>query len=163
VTVYITYSRVIGVLFLSLSCCYLYFGHQIPLDFWSEGEVFNARSMPYLIGISGIFVATALILVPTHPTTTNVHQQWRELKQLNWLPTMGFALIIALYGLSLEYLGFIFCSSLFLFCSSAILGERRWLLMVVLSVSIVSAFALLIGWLGIYLAPGDLWMGWLDV
>jgi len=33
----------------------------------------------------------------------------------------------------------------------------------VLSIGVVSAFALLINWLGIYLAPGDLWMGWLDV
>ena len=162
-TVYITYSRAIGVLFLCISCFYLYFGHQIQLDFWSEGEVFNARSMPYLIGVSGILVAIALIFTPTNASVTDAPHEWQELKQLNWIPTIAFALIIGLYGLSLEYLGFIVCSSLFLFCSSAILGERRWLIMAVLSIGVVCAFALLINWLGIYLAPGDLWMGWLDV
>lgn len=162
-TVYITYSRTIGVIFLGISCFYLYFGHQIPLDFWSEGEVFNARSMPYLIGVSGVLVAMALIFTPTKASETVASYEWQELKQLNWIPTIAFSLIMGLYGLSLEYLGFIVCSSLFLFCSSAILGERRWLMMAVLSIGVVCAFALLIDWLGIYLAPGDLWMGWLDV
>lgn len=156
--VYITYFRSVGLFFLCLSCAYLYFGHEIPLDFWSEGEVFNARSMPYLIGIAGILVSIALIFTRSSATSLGGTDQWHELKQLNWTPTIAFAFVIGLYALLLEYLGFIVCSTLLLFCCSAILGERRWLTMIILSISVVCAFSLLINWLGIYLAPGDLWL-----
>lgn len=57
-------SRIVGILFLILFVAYGWFASRIPLDFWSEEETFNARSMPYLIAIVGSLISLLLVTVP---------------------------------------------------------------------------------------------------
>ena len=50
-------QRLVGLLFLILSGLYVWYIKDIPLDFWSETEPFNARSMPQLYGYAGLIIA----------------------------------------------------------------------------------------------------------
>ncbi len=151
--VYITNTRVTGLVFLLLFSGYLYFAGDIPLDFWSEEEVFNARSMPYLIGSCGIICSVLLIAAPG-PVFN-----WSRIRELNWLPALLLLVTTSIYGLVLESLGFLVSTSLLLTIAFAILGERKWLKMTAIAIGIAVIFWLLMDALGIYLAPGLLLSG----
>ena len=153
-------SRIIGSTFLLLFCAYGYFTTDIPLDFWSEEELFNARSLPYAIAVAGASIGFLLVILPS-PTT-----EWREWLALDWVPAVLLLVVMSLYGLVFEYLGFILSTLLFLLVSYAILGERRIGWMLVASVPLVVGFWFLMDFLGIYLDPGELmflWSGSSDV
>jgi|APSaa5957512535_1039671.scaffolds.fasta_scaffold152169_2 putative tricarboxylic transport membrane protein len=144
-------SRVIGVTFLLLFSVYGYFTADIPLDFWSEEELFNARSLPYAIAAAGILISFLLIALPSPAT------EWKTWLTLDWLPAVLLLLTMSLYGLVFEYLGFILSTISFLIISYFILGERRVGWMLVGSVPLVLGFWLLMDFLGIYLEPGELY------
>jgi|TARA_B100002003_G_scaffold29528_2_gene24342 putative tricarboxylic transport membrane protein len=154
--VFINNTRLVGLLFLLLSGAYVYFAGEIPLDFWSEDEVFNARSMPYLIGAGAMVCSLLLILLPS------AEFKWRELQNLNWQPLYFILPLISLYGYTLEILGFIVASCLLLFIAFGMLGERRWLRMTGIAAGLVLMFWLLLDSLGIYLAPGALFWSLFD-
>jgi len=145
-------SRITGILFLALFSAYAYFIEDIPLDFWSEEELFNARSFPYVIAAAGIFVSLLLIVMPSPQT------DWRTWLTLDWLPAVLLLVAMSIYGLVFVYLGFVISTILFLITSYAILGERRGAWMLLASVPLVMGFWLLMDFLGIYLDPGELFL-----
>ena len=144
-------QRLVGLLFLVLSGLYVWYIKDIPLDFWSETEPFNARTMPQLYGYAGIIVACLLILSPSPQF------EWRELRSLRYLPAMGLLSLLTAYGWCIEFLGFLTATSLLLFFSFAILGERRIGLMLFVSVATSVVFYFGLDLLDIYLSPGELW------
>ncbi|HIG43572.1 MAG: tripartite tricarboxylate transporter TctB family protein [bacterium] len=146
--VYISNIRLVGLIFLVLSCAYIYFAGEIPLDFWSEEEVFNARTMPYMIGTCSILCSALLIAMPS------THFNWNALRGLNWFPAGLLLVMLSLYGLLLEDLGFVIATTLLLLISFAMLGERKITRMVSISLGLALGFWLLMDQLGIYLAPG---------
>jgi putative tricarboxylic transport membrane protein len=145
-------SRVVGILFLALFAAYGYLIDDIPLDFWSEEELFNARSLPYLIAAAGILVSLLLIIMPSPET------DWRSWRTLDWIPAALLLVTMSIYGLVFEYLGFVISTILFLIISFVILGERRGAFMLLGSVPLVLGFWLLMDFLGIYLDPGELFL-----
>ena len=146
-------KRVVGLLFLLLSAAYIYYTGDITLDFWSEEELFNARTLPYAIGYCGVFFSVLLIVLPSEEF------DWQQFRGLNYLPAFALLVCISAYGYLIEKLGFIVCSSLFLFVGNYLLGERKWLRMLITSLGMSLGFWLLMDQLGIYLARGDFWIG----
>ncbi len=143
-------ARVGGVIFLAISLAYGYLASEIPLDFWSEQESFNARSMPQLIAAAGICCALLMLVLPSAPT------QWRELSRLSWRQPAILLGLMWLYALVFEVLGFALATFVFLNAAFAVLGERNILRMTAVSLPLVFGFWLLMDSLDIYLAPGDL-------
>ena len=144
-------SRVVGVVFLLLFSAYGYFTGDIQLDFWSEEELFNARSLPYAVAAAGIFISLLLIALPSPDT------EWKAWLAFDWVPAILLLLAMSLYGLVFEYLGFVLSTIFFLIISYLVLGERRITWMLIGSVPLVLGFWVLMDFLGIYLEPGELY------
>jgi len=143
-------SRVGGVLFLLLSILYGYFAGDIPLDYFSQQETFNARSLPRIIAVAAGLVSLGLIVMPSPRTN------WQFLGQLNWRPALLLLLLMSVYGLVLDPLGFVLATTLFLLAAFFVLGERHWIRMLAVSVPLAGGFWLLMTWLEIYLGTGTL-------
>jgi putative tricarboxylic transport membrane protein len=146
-----TNQRLVGLACLLLAAAYVHFIEQIPLDFWSETEPFNARSMPYLYGYGAMIIATLLILVPGKSF------QWSALKGLKYAPALGLLLLLVFFALTIDYLGFVATSSVFLFAGFVILGERHWLKAVITALGMSLVFYFGLSALDIYLSPGEWW------
>lgn len=147
-------SRLTGVLFLVLFVAYGYFAGQIPLDFWSQQEAFNARSLPYLISAAGSFLALLCIVIP--PKIDLPEQP------LHWRPALALLALLYAYGHAIEWLGFAVSTIALLFGGFAILNERRWPRMLAVALLLTGGFWLLMDALGIYLAPGELILRFTD-
>lgn len=143
-------SRVGGIVFLVLSCLYGYFANDIPLDFFSEQEPFNARSMPRFIAACGILVSVLLIVTPSSVT------DWRAIRALNWRPALLLLAMMSAYGFMMEPLGFGIATVAFLSAAFVVLGERKPRRILLVTVPLVLGFWLLMDQLGIYLGPGTL-------
>ncbi|MBD3647791.1 MAG: tripartite tricarboxylate transporter TctB family protein [Pseudomonadales bacterium] len=143
-------TRIGGLLFLVLCCAYSWYATEIPLDYWSRQEVFTARSLPYFVGGAGALVAFLLIVSPSEGT------DWRFLKDLNWYPATILVVLMSLYGLVMEPLGFPLATVTFLVCAWFTMGERRPHWLFGLAIPVALGFWLLMDTLGIYLYPGDI-------
>ena len=144
-------QRLVGFAFLILSGLYVWFIQDIPLDFWSETEPFNARSMPRFYGYAGLAVASALIFLPSDTF------DWHQLRKLNYLPALILLALLTVYGWCIEYVGFIAATTCLLFLGFLTLGERRIGLMLLVSVLVSATFYFGLGLLDIYLNPGEIW------
>lgn len=147
---YINNSRIGGIVFLVVSCLYGYFANDIPLDFWSQQETFNARSMPRMVAAAGVVCAVVLIVAPSPRT------DWALVGQQNWAPAILLLALMSVYGLLIEPLGFIVSTTAFLLTAFAVLGERRPLRMLLVALPLATGFWLLMDSLGIYLEAGTL-------
>ena len=145
-------AKISGLFFFCLFFTYGYLATDIPLDFWSEQERFNARSLPYLVAAFGMIVSLFLILLPSGPT------DWKAITRLRWIPAILLLLSMSIYGALFEMLGFIVATILFLVSSYAVLGERRIVAMLIAAVPLVLGFWLLMDFLGIYLNSGELFV-----
>lgn len=143
-------TRVGGILFLMFSVGYGYYATQIPLDFFSQQEAFNARSMPQFLGVCGVIVSALLIVLPSQPT------DWRSFAVYDWIRPPALLLLMWGYASGFEMLGFGLSTLLFLLLAFMMLGERNWLRMIGVAVPLVLGFWLLMHQLGIYLSPGEL-------
>lgn len=141
--------RVVACCFLILAAGYLWTTQFIPLDFWSESEPFNARSMPYLIGWACVLISLLMIVLPSKAFS------WSNLNDLQVLPALGLFLLLACYGFAIEHLGFVESTIAFLVTGFFVLGERRWLAIALVSIAVAGGFWLLMDLLGIYLNPGE--------
>lgn len=148
-------TRVGGLVFLALSLAYGYHATQIQLDFFSQQEAFNARSMPQLIAGAGVVCSLLMIALPSKPT------EWQALKELNWRRPLLLLALMWGYASAFEYVGFAAATTLFLLLAFFALGERRPVRMIAVAVPLVGGFWLLMHLLGIYLSPGDLFADWL--
>ncbi len=154
---YITSDRLSGFVFILLSAAYGYFAQQIPLDFFSETEVFNARSLPTLIAIFGVAIGLTLLVSQATPATRIAAQEEtgadEERPNFAYGPLLLISLIFC-YAWLLPLAGFLLSTSGFLWLSFLTMGERRWIRMILVAVALPFAFQWLISSLGIYLDPG---------
>ncbi|MFT5012621.1 MAG: putative tricarboxylic transport membrane protein [Patiriisocius sp.] len=146
--------RLVGAFFFVVSFGYLYTAQSIPLDFWSEQEPFNARSLPYLIGISCAVVSILLMVLPSPKF------EWEELRELNYLPALLLLGLMSSYGLLIDILGFVISTTALLTVGFVILGERNPLRIGLISIGTTALFWAIMDLLGIYLSPGELYLGW---
>jgi len=146
--------RLVGAFFFVVSLGYLYIAQSIPLDFWSEQEPFNARSLPYLIGTSCTVVSILLMVLPS-PTF-----KWGELRELNYVPALLLLGLMSGYGLLIDVFGFLISTTVLLAVGFVILGERKPLRIGMISIGTTALFWVVMDLLGIYLSPGELYLGW---
>ena len=114
--------------------------HSIFLDF------FNAKTYPIYLGYVGLFFSGLKLILPD-PESIKVQHRTLEYKK-----TALLIIIAIIYGATILKIGYFLTTSFFLFGSYYFLGERRWILMFLLSFPFVSAFMYLLhGVLEIYL------------
>ena len=129
---------------------------MIPLTFLAQNEVFDSRTMPSALAIVGIILSTLIILLPTSDPAGKktfgeftAGMDWRRFALL-----MG---MIVLYGLTMQWIGFVLASIIFLMVGFRILGETSWKKIVLSAVPLVLAlWAIMYLLLGVYIAPGEI-------
>jgi putative tricarboxylic transport membrane protein len=143
-------SKVGGFIFAALFVLYLLFTGDILLDFWAEEESFHARTFPYLIGFTGLLVSLILIAAP------GVAPPIEKIPTHQLIPAVALVALILLYGLVLEYIGFLLSSFLMLVAGFALLGERSPARILGTAAILVGGFWWLMSLLDIYLSRGML-------
>ena len=147
-------ERVGALFFLLLSIFYGYYGSEIRLFPGDELEPMTARTLPYVLAALGTGLSLLLFLSAKPGDEKSVNQV------KDWPPVILLIGLTLFYGLALDWLGFIVSTTLFLIGGFWILGERRWRVLLQISIPFVLIF-----WFGltqlleIYLAPGRLFAG----
>jgi len=157
------YSKSSSIILLIIALGYGYLAQQIPLDFWSEEEAINARSLPYLLALTGSCLSFALVILSFLPRRNiQLEQDLPGQDQSTTAPThdwRSLALILGLmvlFAISIELLGFLLSSSLFLVFGFYILGSRSPRSIFLTAIPLVLVIWLLLDTMGIYLAEGSL-------
>ena len=139
-------TKIISLLFFIFSAFYLYTAYQIQVFSFDENAPFNARTFPIYLGYAGLFISGLKLILPD-PNSRRI-----EHKSLEYKKTAILVLIAIIYGATILKVGYFLTTSLFLITSYYFLGERRWVLMFLLSFPFVAAFMYLLhGVLEIYL------------
>ena len=139
-------TKIISLLFFIFSVFYLYTAYHIQVFSFDENAPFNARTFPIYLGYAGLFFSGLKVILPD-PNTIKVEHRTLEYKK-----TAILVLIAIIYGALILKVGYFLTTSLFLMASYYFLGERRWVLMFMLSFPFVAAFMYLLhGVLDIYL------------
>ena len=139
-------TKIISLLFFIFSAFYLYTAYQIQVFAFDENAPFNARTFPIYLGYAGLFFSGLKLILPDLKTIKVEH------KTLEYKKTGILVLIAIIYGATILKVGYFLTTSFFLMGSYYFLGERRWVLMFMLSFPFVAAFMYLLhGVLDIYL------------
>ncbi len=142
----ISTDKIISLLFFILSGLYLYQTYQIQVFSFDENAPFNAKTFPTFLAYLGMFLSILYLILPERFPSKVDH------KVLDYKSTFFLVTIAFIYGFTILKAGFFLSTSLFLFISYYLLGERRWIWMFVLSFPFVALFMLLLhGALDIYL------------
>lgn len=144
-------ERIGALFFLVLSITYGFYGSEIRLYPGDELEPMTARTLPYVIALLGIGLSLFLLI------TGKGQNEEAQAENNEWTPVVLLIVLTLLYGASVDWLGFIVSTTLFLMGGFWILGERRWKILLQVPLPFVLVF-----WFGltqlldIYLAPGRL-------
>ena len=147
-------ERIGALFFLVVSITYGYFATEIKLYPGDELDPMTAQTLPYVLAGMGIVLSLILIVSGDHKAIESTGAQ------LNWTPVILLMLLTLFYGLSLDWLGFLISTTVFLIAGFRILGEKRIKVLLLVAVPFVFIF-----WFGltqlldIYLAPGRIFGG----
>lgn len=147
----ITRERIGALFFLMLSIAYGYYAGEIRLYPGDELDPMTARTLPYALSVMGV-VFSLVLLISADKTGSGA-----SLDNLNWKPVAALMGLTLIYGIALDWLGFLISTTLFLIAGFWILGEKRIKVLLLVAVPFVFIF-----WFGltqmleIYLAPGRL-------
>lgn len=148
----ITKDHIGGLVFLCLSAAYGYYTNDISMLPGDEYAPFNAQTLPGILAYLGGILSIALII-----TASRKSEDRLSLKGYDFPLVIKLLLLVALFGLALEWIGFLLSTIFFLVSGYWLLGVRKWKTLLVASVP----FAVFIWFslsqlLDIYLAPGRL-------
>ncbi len=144
---------------LAVALAYGYFAQQIPLDFWSLEEPINARTLPYLLAGAGTVLSSGLIVLlflPAPLREPNEEKPFAESE--NWRSLCMMMVLMALFAVSIEVIGFVASSVLLLIFGFLILGSRSPAKIFAIAIPLVLVIWLVLDALGIYLAEGTLFL-----
>lgn len=128
---------------------------QIALFPGQEAEAFTPRTLPYMISVIGALLCLGRAIVALRRIQPSAEATIRS----GWIRVGCFCFLMIVYSVLLVELGFIVATSLFLAAGFALLGERRPVVLGVLPILLTIAFwFLMTRVLGLYLAPGEIWM-----
>ena len=131
-------TKIISLLFFIFSAFYLYTAYQIQVFSFDENAPFNARTFPIYLGYAGLFFSGLKLILPD-PNAIKIEHATLEYKK-----TAILILIAIIYGATILKVGYFLTTSFFLIASYYFLGERRWILMFLLSFPFVAAFMYLL-------------------
>lgn len=128
---------------------------QIALFPGQEAAAFTPRTLPLAIAVVGSLLCLARAIATLRHSEPAEDAGGR----LGWVRVAGFCTFMVAYSVLLVQAGFIVATILFLGTGFALLGERRLLILVILPTIFTVAFwFVMTRMLGLYLAPGALWL-----
>lgn len=142
-------ERIGALFFLVVSIVYGYLASEIKLYPGDELDPMTAQTLPYVLSAMGIAFSLFLLINGDHKDFGS------GFAHLNWKPVIALMLLTLFYGFSLDWLGFLISTTVFLIAGFRILGEKRIKVLLLVAVPFVFIF-----WFGltqlldIYLAPG---------
>jgi putative tricarboxylic transport membrane protein len=143
----ISNDRIGGCLLLAFCIFYFWKIGDIRLLPFQAGQSFTPRTLPQVLAIMGIVLASAVIIFPA----SRERVPW---KSLNWPLALAFLVLMSIYGFTVRPLGFLLATSLFLMIGFAMLGERSPVKLVLVAVPLVVAFWLLMNYgLSVFIEP----------
>lgn len=148
----ISKDHIAGLTFLLFSLVYGYYARDIALMPGDDYQPFNAQTLPNALAILGVILSIALLVTAKKDFDSRL-----DLTRYQFSLIGKLLFLIVLFGVSLEWLGFVISTILFLIAGFWLLGERRP--KILFSVSIIFAVLLwfiLTQLLDIYLAQGRL-------
>ena len=149
-------EKVGALFFLALSLGYGACAFQIPLIFLSQGEVFNARTMPLALSAAGVVLSLLIIIFPAYDKE-KVITAGQALRGLDWKRAGWLTGMMIAYSLIMTWIGFVLASILFMISGMVILGERNIKLILLASIPLVLVLWFLLSKvLGMYIAPGEI-------
>ncbi|WP_370278680.1 tripartite tricarboxylate transporter TctB family protein [Pontibacterium sp.] len=141
-----------GMTFLLLSVAYGYYAGQIPLLPGDEYEPFTAQTVPSALAILGGILSIALLVTADRGEGSSL-----KLRGYDFSLVAKLLVLVVIFALALEWIGFLLATIVFLIGGYWLLGERRIKTLLVASVPFaVGIWAILTQLLDIYLAPGAL-------
>ena len=160
-------NRAVALALLSFSSGYgylSYFYHLLPFE---KFLAVRPNTMPIGLAIAGIICSLVILIQPQVPkvevegdgTVNRPDAEYLKNPQnYNWGQGFGLLLLAVVYVLSLRGVGFLFSTSAFLVLGGILLGERRYTLLIPISITAsVLVWYLVDQVLTIYLRP---WPGW---
>jgi putative tricarboxylic transport membrane protein len=149
-------DRIGSLLVLAFSIAYLRYALVLPLDPTAGVESFTPRTLP--IGLSVSAILFSLVQLSMSVGQGGGNRVSEAVRGFNWKPTLLLILVMGIYALTFDVLGFLIASFLFLLSGFLILGERRLLLSATVAASLVLLlWAILTQLFGLYLDAGDLY------
>jgi len=149
-------EKVGALILLMFSIAYGLLAYKIPLTFLGQRETFNARTMPFALGIIGTLLSFLILVLPSGRTDEGdkVKDAFRG---LDWSSVGLLIGIMIFYSITLRFLGLVISSIIFLVGGFYILGERRiWLLFIGSVPLVLFIWFLMSRILGMYIAPGEI-------
>ena len=145
-----TRDRMSALVLLAFSIGYGVLALDIKLFPGSEYELFTARTLPLGLSVAGIVVCVLMLILPSRPADSDGAPAG-----MNWAQVAALCGLMLLYGAAITRLGFLVSTCAFLIGGILLLGERRWTVILGISISVAVGFwAILSKLLGIYLEPG---------
>jgi len=150
-------DRWIGLILLGLFLAYGYaawFTMDAELAPFMKRNPIWPSTFPKVLSIIGIICALIIVSGIEKGEIKIGDIDYRRLGDYHLIPALLLLVLMVAYAVFLRPAGFLFSTSAFLIVGSVILGERRWILMI-----IVAAIATGVVWylvqvvLGIYLRP----------
>ena len=148
----LTKDHIGGLVFLGLSVTYGYYAGQIPLLPGDEFEPFHAQTVPDALALIGTILSVALLL-----TADRTADKKLSLRGYHFPLVSKLLLLVVVFAIALNWVGFLLSTVLFLVGGYWILGERRPKTLITASLPFaVGIWFVLTQLLDIYLAPGRL-------
>ena len=140
-------DRIGGVLLLIFSLFYWWKISDIRLLPFQANQAFTPRTIPEVLAYLGIGLSILIIVFPSNREQVNI-------SQLNWPLGLAFLALMSVYGFTVRPLGFLLSTSLFLMAGFFMLGERKVLKLLLVSVPLVVAFWTLMNFgLSVFIEP----------
>ena len=149
-------ERSLALFFLTLSIIYSYTAFFVMdaalLPFAKMSPIWPS-SFPKIVSIASILLGLSLVLSKPNPDqSSDIDMQ--TIQQYQWKPALGLLAMMVAYALLLRTIGFIIATFSFLIAGSAILGERKFPLLIIIAlVCTLGIWYLVQQVLGIYLRP----------
>ena len=149
-------DRLGAFILLVFSLIYLRSSMDIPLDPFDLEVGFTSRSLPIFLSVSAIFISILLVFFSVFDSEAKPVSD--ELSHIGWKPMLALILLMAVYVTTFNYLGFVLASVLFLQIAFMLLGERRLLLSVCVSLGLILLLWFILTQIfGLYLDSGMLY------
>ena len=153
-------DRLGAFLLLTFSLFYLRSAFLIPVDPFDAELGFTSKTLPIGLAACAILVSTLLFVPASDRDSAKLADVVRHYR---WKPVLALVLLMGIYAAAFDYLGFVVASVLFLQAAFIVLGERRILISVSVSVGLVLfLWILLTQVFGLYLNKGALFSAVLE-
>ena len=160
-------DRWIALVFIVFCCAYGYLAFftmdQLLPPFMQRNPVWPS-TFPKILSVMGVLVGLVVLLGlekpdnEAQPSATEIN--YRRLHEYKLGQALLLLSLMVVYALSLRPAGFLISTTVFLVAGSAILGERKWHIMILVSVLATGFVWYLVQQvLGIFLRPFPFFMG----